>query len=535
MYINGVVANSTPLSDTNNWGQNGIYIGVDVSTTYMTGYISNLRVLKGTGLYPNGTTFTPQTSPLTAITNTLLLTCQSNRLTDASNNAFAITKTGDVSIQRFSPFLPTANASPTVNGGSAYFDGTGDHLTVLETFSLPTSTTPFTMEAWIYFPANTGLAIASTNYSSGAIPFVLGMGTASSGSGITLGLTPCLTFFNGSSWAQGVTSSISIVLNTWNHVAGVFDGANAKIYVNGVLGGTWAAGTWTTGTQANFHIGRRWDTFADVSVTGYISDFRLVIGTAVYTGNFTPPTAPLLVSGTSSIYTSTANVNTTFAAANTTLLMNFTDAAITDATTTVNLETVGDAKVVTANSKFGGSSMFFDGTGDALPIPYNPVLNFDTGNFTIEFWIYVTATPSAEGYFFSIGPAGSGSANRGVRIASHNGTAAGIYFYPLGVSAETLLGSFPSANVWHHIAIVRNGATITGYVDGTALGTTINASTTAITAISSGDYSFVGGLHSSGSTPRLFYNGYIDDLRVTKGIARYTGNFTVSANASPLR
>jgi hypothetical protein len=192
------------------------------------------------------------------------------------------------------------------------------------------------------------------------------------------------------------------------------------------------------------------------------------------------------------------------------------------------LETYSSAQLSTSLKQFGNASMYFNGSS-ALPMAYSPLFNFGTGNFTIEFWIYVTATPSTEQYFFSVGPAGSGSANRGYRIAAHNGSAAGIYFYAGGVAAnaETLLGSFPSINAWHHIAIVRNGTTITGYLNGTALGTTINASTTAITDIISGDYSFIGALQGTAPAGRLFYNGYIDELRITKGIARYTANFTL--------
>jgi hypothetical protein len=524
VYCNGI--GGTPVTFADNF-TNTTYVptisGYTHSATNMlTGYLSNFRYVKGTAVYTG--TFTPPTSPLTAISGTSLLTCQSNRLIDTSPNNFAITRNGDVSIQRFSPFLPTANASPTVNGGSAYFDGTGDHLTVLETFSLPTSTTPFTMEAWIYFPANTGLAIASTNYGgSGAIPFVLGMGTASSGSGITLGLTPCLTFFNGSSWAQGVTSSISIVLNTWNHVAGVFDGANAKIYVNGVLGGTWAAGTWQTTGQANFHIGRRWDTFADVYVTGYISDFRLVIGTAVYTGNFTPPTAPLLVSGTSSIYTSAANVNTTFAAANTSLLMNFTDAAITDSTTLNVVETLGDSRVTTANSVFGGSAMFFDGTGDYLKIPDSENFTYGSNNFTIESRIFPIQTGDRRFYNQYQNP----DNQFWIRLLNSTNT---IQFYAIQSTTTLFSNTSTTAvtlNTWSHVAVVRNGNGITTYLNGANVGSVAYSGSIP-------NYSAPLLISSYDGTNEHFL-GYIDDFRITKGIARYTGNFTVSANAVPLR
>jgi hypothetical protein len=89
---------------------------------------------------------------LTALANTSLLTCQSNRFIDNSANNYTLSKAGDTTIQKFSPFLPTANASPTVSGGSAYFDGTGDYLTITSPtlWTIPTGTTPLTVEVWVY-------------------------------------------------------------------------------------------------------------------------------------------------------------------------------------------------------------------------------------------------------------------------------------------------------------------------------------------------------------------------------------------------
>ena len=105
---------------------------------------------------------------------------------------------------------------------------------------------------------------------------------------------------------------------------------------------------------------------------GYISDLRVTTGTALYTNNFVPPVAPLT------------------ATQNTVLLNNFTNAAIADYSTMNNLETVGDAKISTAVSKFGGSSMFFDGTTDYLFTPHSPSIDIGGGDFTVECWIYST-------------------------------------------------------------------------------------------------------------------------------------------------
>ena len=116
----------------------------------VNGYISNLRVVKGTAVYTSS--FTPSTTPLTAITNTSLLTCQSNRFIDNSSNAFTITKYNDVSVQGFSPFAPLTVYNPATNGGSMYLDGTTDFVKTPSDASLSSTllASNFTIECWIY-------------------------------------------------------------------------------------------------------------------------------------------------------------------------------------------------------------------------------------------------------------------------------------------------------------------------------------------------------------------------------------------------
>jgi hypothetical protein len=106
-YINGVSQGT--LSTANTFSGTTSYIGLErynggAGGVIMFGYISNLRIVNSTAVYTG--TFTPPTTPLTPITNTGLLTCSDNRLVDDSINNFTITKNGDVSVQRFSPFNP---------------------------------------------------------------------------------------------------------------------------------------------------------------------------------------------------------------------------------------------------------------------------------------------------------------------------------------------------------------------------------------------------------------------------------------------
>jgi len=122
IYVNGVSQTLTS-STVANWTDSSPAPTIGKNTNSNTafnfwfpGYISNFRIVKGASVYTAN--FTPSTTPLTAITNTSLLTCQSNYFKDNSSNNFAITATGSPSAQPFSPFAPTAAYSTSVNGGS---------------------------------------------------------------------------------------------------------------------------------------------------------------------------------------------------------------------------------------------------------------------------------------------------------------------------------------------------------------------------------------------------------------------------------
>ena len=105
LFLNGVQTGST-YTDSNNYicGSSRPVIGIngyDVTNLPLNGYLSNVRVLKGTALYT--TTFTPPTQ-LFNITNTSLLTCNSPAIVDQSSNAFTITANGDAKVSTFTPF-----------------------------------------------------------------------------------------------------------------------------------------------------------------------------------------------------------------------------------------------------------------------------------------------------------------------------------------------------------------------------------------------------------------------------------------------
>jgi hypothetical protein len=184
----------------------------------------------------------------------------------------------------------------------------------------------------------------------------------------------------------------------------------------------------------------------------------------------------------------------------------------------------GDSKISTAQSKFGGSSLLLDGTGDYISSPSTSDLAFGTGDFTIEFWMYSSDVSSAtqRGVFQTSDTAGGlkTTYTTGVLLAQGlNGSTANLNGGLCVNVCGTFLGSsvaVVSVNTWYHIAIVRNSGTSTLYVNGTSVG---SATTTGNC---SGTYLAIGGYYNTS----YLYQGYIDELRITNGYARYTGAFT---------
>ena len=494
VYLNGVsVATFTaatiacPASQIN-------YIGTYNGGAFlMLGYISNLRLVNGTAVYTSA--FTPPTAPLTAVSGTSLLTCQSNRFVDNSTNAFAITVAGNTSVQAFAPFDPaTAYAAATV-GGSAYFDGTGDYLSVPDNSGFDLDST-FTLEGWFYQP----LAGDGIIFSRG--------GGGASWSTIN-GQEYWANILSGSFYWQWNSSgspaditATAPAAGAWHHFAVGYNGTTTRLWIDGVSAGT-STSNYTLPTTRNItRVGL--SSFASSPFTGYISSLRVIKGTDVYgVGNtsITVPTAPVT------------------AIANTQLLLNYTNGGITDATAKNVLETVGNASISTTQSKFGGSSMAFDGNADALLAPSIPINALGTGDFTIETWIrwsFVPNSGATYSYFFAIG----GNTVNGMGLYVQNGK------IKLWNTAEILAGSTTlSADTWYHVALVRSSGTVKLYLNGTQDGTVSMSS------------NLTGGVVNLGYWYNIsdtnYFSGYIDDLRITRGYARYTATFTPPTAAFP--
>ncbi len=471
-YVNGVASGTASTSATISLTTIGALGGYGGG---MRGYISNLRVTN-TAVYTSS--FTPSTTPLTAISGTQLLTCQSNRFIDNSTNSFAITTSGSPSVQRFNPFGASTAYSTSVIGGSGYFDGSGDYLVVGNPIDL--DGVNYTVEFWF----------------AGSI-FELSWGSAGGYCPIAINSGGAVYFADSSNstWQANVQNVI-IKDGTWNHYAIVRQSGSTKIYRNGVLIGTPAAPS-NNSPNGNVTIG-----LYNSGTQGYVSDLRAVVGTAVYTSAFTPPTAPLTaISGTQ-------------------LLTNFTNGAIYDNAMMNDLETVGNAQISTSVVKYGTGSIYFDGAGDYLITPSVSSNSFGTGDFTIECWARVISFGSYR-TLVCVGDYGNSSG-----VIMYISAVGQLRIYADGFS-EVISSSTISINTWYHFAATRSNGTVRVFIDGTLTGSG------TITANITGTQTLVGkGIYTGILDAEGMY-GYIDDLRITKGYARYTANFTPPTAAFP--
>ena len=494
VYINGISGGSA--SDTTNYSNAGLYIGTDNGINSYVGYISNFRMVKGTAVYIGG--FTPPTTQLTAISGTSVLTCQSNRFLDNSTNAFAVNVAGTPSVQAYSPFAPSSAYGVSSYGGSMYFNGSTDVLTATGGTNFNFGTGDYTIECWVYAQAIADAKCVFTLFPSG---------TYLNGYDIMLryaGATTWDFYYKTGSHGTYVFNGTNSGLNSWLHIAIVRFSGNINLYLNGVSVFTVADST----SMSDVGIGIGNYAGSTYYWNGYISNFRVVKGTAVYTANFTPPTTPLT------------------AIAGTQLLVNGTNAAVYDQTAKNNMFTGSTGNLNTTQSKFGSSSMYFDGTVNSViysapttasATPVSVPGQFGTGDFTVEFWVWITGSGSYQCLVTNRNTAGgAGTWFLGV----YTGTTQIAW---INAGTTTLLSTALSINTWHHVAVCRSSGTSRLFIDGALTGTSSVADTTNYSAgVLSIGYDIVETAYP--------FTGYIDELRISR-YARYTSAFTPSTTA----
>jgi hypothetical protein len=224
--------------------------------------------------------------------------------------------------------------------------------------------------------------------------------------------------------------------------------------------------------------------------------------------------------------------------ANTSLLLHFSGSnnsttIVNDGSNSANITVSGAAKITSAFSKFGGTSLFLGGTnGNYITVPVVSGGPFDVNNqnFTVECYIYITATTTGTIVSRYNSNAGSGNYNWDLSLTSTGKLQATITQFNNNNSSNTITGlTTLTTNAWNHIAYVKSSSLQTLFLNGNI---DVSGSITIATSDSGQAIRIGASVNLNGSTNAPIA-GYIDEFRITKNIARYTSNFITQSVPFP--
>lgn len=394
--------------------------------------------------------------------------------------------------------------------GSLYFDGTGDHIRTPTNSAFDLSLGDFTIEFFAYFTSVAAGQHILVNYTNPGGSYGLAIYTTSNGT---------LNYYLGSlGYLWNIANAVligNIVTGIWYHVALVRSGSTFTPYLNGVAGNTSISAS-SLYNNSLFNIGGDGSNNANVSFFGYMSNFRIVKGTALYTANFTPSIGILESTANTSLLLNVLN-STDYIKDNSPNKFSITrngDTAYNSLSPfNRGAHSVSNDTVFTKFSdevSLAAGSLYFDGTGDNLTVANTSALSLGSGNFTIDFWIN-SPTPSGNACIIETRSVG-GVAGYFVAVTVNNLIQFNYVsnYYSVGTVVP---------NAWNHVAIVRSGSTVRTFINGIAESGTFTTSAT-ITANSAS----IGQKVYSPST-LINLTGYLSNLRVINGSALYSANF----------
>lgn len=505
-WIDGLSASTTSNVNAPNTTSKQLSIGRSENGLgeYFAGYISNFRIVKGTAVYT--VAFNPPYSPLTNITNTSLLTLQNPTIIDngtANTGGTGFTISNPASA---TTLLPSTNWMTTKS--KQFSNGTFQTLGTLNEITLQSTSLTFNgINQYISLPTSTFLSVVNNTYtvemfiSVSAYPAastelyqVSNATTAAFGSfEFTLNsIGKIVVYVRPSTGAAvvTVTSTASVPLYTWTHVAVSVNNGSLTVYINGSSSGTGTVVA-LNGTQTFCSIGYLTNgyTTGQNYFSGFISNLRVLKGTALYSGSTITIPTEVLPSIT-----------------NTSVLIGKTP-LIEDQST--NLVTITNPNSITVDSIQTKSYRWrFDGTTN-ISITANALYSLPA-DFTVETWI---------------------SLNSAQTVSLFDSTGTGIFGIILTTTTlqvtasnvNTFTFNLPftlTYNTFYHIAVVRIGTQVTVYLNGVA------ATPQTITYSYSSATAWAVGRNPNANQNHLI--GYISNLRVVKGTGVYTTNFIPS-------
>jgi hypothetical protein len=427
----------------------------------LIGYIDDFRITKGVGRY--STNFTPPTLEIPTI--------NASSLWNSSVGA-AVTKSG---------WVAPAASSKKFGDASLLLDGAnGGYLSLAASQNYSFFIGDFTIEFWTNVISGSGTRITNRTTGTGQT------GTWS------ISLHPGGVIFSEVVTGEpNVFGSHTFTPGTWYHVAVTRSSGMIRIFVDGVLKNSGSLTTNFNYSSNALYIGKDGSSGA-TGLTFEIQDFRITKGAARYISNFTPPTSPNPYN---------------------TLLLNKVTRDFSPNTKTVTR--VQSAVASPYVQKNGLTSASFGGDG-YMSVTQHADLNLTSGDFTVECWFnYRALSGGSMELINKDGVYDAAYSQYSVAINS-TGNLYGTIGSGNGMTSQAVVigNTVISANVWHHAALVKNGTILSLFLDGKLEGFV------AAATMVEGNKPLLIGYHTGQPSSRYF-NGYIDDVRITKGVARY--------------
>jgi len=503
LFVNGNLLNTggTAYTDTVSNTTDVLRVGranLDVNYVFqLFGYVSNVSLAIGGSGYSTAN-YTPATTPTTATSDIKFLSCQSNRFRDNSSVPATVSVFGTPRVQAFQPFSPAASYTTALYGGSGYFPSSGSSY--LSSTITALSNTFVVMECWVY---NNSLDNSQGNH---YLQIQNGAATNYALTHDANGTARFLSRNDSSGAIFDITAASVIKTNQWQYIVGMRNATTASLYVDGVRVGTASVSVSTTSGTSLYISGNAGTTRL---LDGYMANARIISGS--------------LPSGYNPASTTIAVPTTPLTAVtDTRVLLNFTNAGIYDAAAQNNMVTGGTTQASISAYKWSPTSMKFNGaTTDYLYAPVNSADTFGSGNWTIEGWFNFSSVSGNQEMFSK---ETLNAAQAGIRCVL---TTSKVQFQLSSTGstyATTILCSTTlTTGVWYYLAFVRNGTAITVYLNGTSDGT--GSFTGALYETNTFWALASRGLYSAGTS----FNGYIQDFRITKGVARTITSSPTSA------
>lgn len=399
---------------------------------------------------------------------------------------------------------------------SIVFDGASDRVTSPAHLDFALGTGDFTIDLWMY-TTNGGHGGADAaliqigEYNQTGMLRIICNGTDNPGKLAVLG-------YRSSNPFTIIAVAGTFSNDAWHHIELVRQAGVFTLYLDGTSYGTGTPSPAYPLTQGAVYVGND-------SYSGYMDEVRITKGVARHTSGFTPPAAAAGTDvGGDAYFDSVA------------LLMRAPPASLAvpgnliadmGPTRAPRWAFSGAAQLDTAQKKFGSASLYLDGTAETYLYAATDTRNaFGTADFSIEMWVYQTATSSNFGALYDTLPR-AGSSTRANSFLLYVASDSSVRVYHNGgvlMTSRKLL----ALNTWTKIHLSRESGVFRLFVDGVLV-----AQVAAVVNDTLGGAVLGLSAANSASTLNNLFVGYIDDVRVTRGYARDKGAYSLRGTAAP--